>query len=307
MPVRLNINTIMMNQFLKKGLFPAFIFLMISCNPEQDQSFAYGNFESVDILISAESSGIIEEVFVEEGQQLSAGEPIALVDTTQLDLQKKQLIAARKGIYASLAQLDAEIDVQTVRIENIERELKRFGTLFLEEAATKKQMDDLEGNVKTLEAQLKAMHAKKHLFYAELEANRAQMESLEDKILGAMVKAPSPGTVLEVFSSKGEMTMAGKALIKMADLSQLTLRVFVAGDQLSLLKTNDIVGVLYDGKEELKKTEGRVSWISSQAEFTPKIIQTREERVNLVYAVKIQVPNPGEIKIGMPGEIFIPE
>lgn len=279
------------------------ISLLTSCNTDPEESFAYGNFESVGLFIPAENSGIINNFYVEEGMLVQPGEKIAEMDTLQLHLKKQQVIAAKKAVNARIVQINSQIEVQEVSLANLEREYKRFGSLFLEEAATKKQLDDLEGQIRLARAQIQALNSQKLAVYAEADAQAARLSQLEDQIKRSTILAPSQGQILEVFTRQGEMAMAGRPVAKMADLSNLILRVFIDGDQLSSITTGDRVKVLFDGMTGINYTEGTVSWVSPEAEFTPKIIQTREDRVNLVYAVKVIVPNDGSLKIGMPGEI----
>lgn len=275
----------------------------ISCSNNNEKSFAYGNFESEDLLIPSETTGIITGFYVDEGDLLEPGDRIAMTDTTQLFLKRTQLIAARNAVSAKLAQINSQIEVQKVNLQNLEREFKRFGSLFLEEAATKKQMDDLEGKIDMVKAQINALTSQKSSVYAELDAQDAQIEQVNDQIQSSAIVSPQNARVLETFNRRGEMAVAGRPIVKIADLSNLILRIFIDGNQLSSINIGDKVKVIYDGPDGLMDTEGTVSWISSEAEFTPKIIQTREERVNLVYAAKVMVPNDGSLKVGMPGEI----
>lgn len=289
-------------KFLGISLIVSLIILS-SCNKDNEKSFAYGNFESEDILVPAENSGILVDFLIREGSTIREGQKIGQTDTLQLYLKKKQMEAALKAVISRLDQINAEIRVQEVQQENIERDYKRFGTLFLEEAATKKQLDDLEGQIEMTWARIGALNSQKLSVYAERDAQNAQILQLEDQINRSVISAPAEGQVLETFVKKGEMAVAGRPVAKIANLSELILRVFIDGDQLSSIKTGDRVKVLFDGPEDMLSLEGTVTWISPEAEFTPKIIQTREERVNLVYAVKVLVINDGTLKIGMPGEI----
>jgi HlyD family secretion protein len=289
---------------MKPLLFVGLLLVVLtSCNTNSDESFAYGNFESVEIFIPAENSGIVKELYVEEGTLVEKGQKIGHTDTLQLHLRKQQVKAAKKSVNARLVQINSQIKVQEVSLLNLQREYKRFGSLFLEEAATKKQMDDLEGQIALTEAQIQALQSQKLAVYAESDAQEAQVNQLKDQISRSTILSPSQGQVLEVYVRQGEMAVAGRPVVKIADISYLILRVFIDGNQLSFIALGDKVEVLYDGPEGIKTTEGTLSWISSKAEFTPKIIQTREDRVNLVYAVKVRVANDGELKIGMPGEI----
>ncbi len=290
-------------KYILGSIILGLLLVLNSCKNEEEQSFAFGNFESEDILIPSETSAVIIQMNVNEGDEIKAGVLIALTDTLQFHLQKKQLLATRKAVMARIEQINAQIHVQNVNISNLERELKRSANLFLEDAATKKQMDDLEGKLELAMAQLKSLESQKLSVYAENDAKNAQLSQIEDQINRAFIDAPVDGRVLETFVEKGEMAVTGRPVINLADLKELILRVFIDGNQLSSVGLGDKVKVLYDGPDGLNSIEGTVSWISPEAEFTPKIIQTRENRVNLVYAVKVRVPNDGSMKIGMPGEI----
>jgi len=278
-------------------------FFVLGCNKLDEKSFAYGNFETRDVLVPSEMNGILLKMNVHEGDELVPGQFIALIDTQQLVLKKNQLEANLAAVSAQIKQVNAEINVQQVALANLEKELKRFGNLFLEEAATKKQVDDLEGQIAMAKAQIAALESRKTSIYAEAEARDAMIDQVSDQISRSAILSPGAGQVLETYVEQGEMAVAGHPVIKMAGLEKLTLRVFIQGSQLSEVKLGDKVEVLYDQGNGLGKTDGTVAWISEEAEFTPKVIQTREERVNLVYAMKVVVPNNGELKIGMPGEL----
>ncbi len=290
-------------KYLTGSFFLGLLLMVSSCGEEEKESFAYGNFESNDLLIPSETSGLIIHLDVNQGDEIRKDSRIALIDTSQYHLQKQQVLASRKAVLATLPQLEAEIRVQEVNISYLERELKRFGSLFLENAATTSQVDDIEGRLELARAQLNSLKTRKLSVYAERDAKDAQLRQIEDQIHRSFIAAPIDGQILEIFLNGGEMAVTGRPVAKLANLKELILRVFIEGDQLSSIKLNDKVRVLFDGPEGLESTEGKISWISPRAEFTPKIIQTRENRVNLVYAVKVSVPNDGRIKIGMPGEI----
>lgn len=281
----------------------ALVTILTCCDNGNRESFAFGNFEAEEILVPAEANGVLKEMLVREGDQLREGDKIARIDTVQLHLKKMQVIAGRSAAQAKLTQIRSQVTVQEISLSNLEREHKRFSALFQEDAATAKQLDDIRGQMDVARAQIEALKSQSLAVYADRDAQDAQILQLEDQIRRSLIRSPSDGQLLEIFVRKGEMAMAGRPVIKMAELSNLTLRVFIDGNQLSSIKTGDIVIVLYDGKDNMLQTEGVISWVSPEAEFTPKIIQTREERVNLVYAVKVQVPNNGSLKIGMPGEI----
>lgn len=288
---------------IKSILTAGIILLTVSCKNDSQEAFAYGNFESEDLMLSSQSNGILLSLKTEEGDRVEKGDLIAIIDSTQLDLKRLQLVSGKKTLSAKISQINSQEEVYRRNLENLERELKRFGNLFLEKAATKKQVDDLEGQITVIQAQLNTLEVQKQAVYTELETLNVQIKQMDDQIDKCRVKAPISGTVLEKYSREGELTMQGKRIVKIADLSNLYLRAFIDGNQLSLVSLGDKVNVVYDGAEDLESIEGTVTWISSEAEFTPKIIQTRDDRVSLVYAMKVIVPNNGSLKIGMPGEI----
>ena len=281
----------------------ALVTILTCCDSGNRESFAFGNFEAEEILVPAEANGVLKEMYVREGDQLREGDKIARIDTVQLHLKKMQVIAGRSAVQAKLTQIRSQVTVQEISLSNLEREHKRFSALFQEDAATEKQLDDIRGQMDVARAQIEALKSQSLVVYAERDAQDAQILQLEDQIRRSLILSPSDGQLLEIFVRRGEMAMAGRPVIKMAELSNLTLRVFIDGNQLSSIKLGDVVNVSYDGKDNMLQTEGVISWVSPEAEFTPKIIQTREERVNLVYAVKVLVSNDGSLKIGMPGEI----
>ena len=190
-----------------------------------------------------------------------------------------------------------------MQMENLEREYNRLLNLLEDGAATSKQKDDMDGNIKVLKAQIAALETQKATISAERNTLKIQIAQVNDQIKRSQVKNPISGVVLQKYKEQGEIVGAGQNLYKIADLDKLILRVYVSGDQLSTVKIGEEVTVRIDGTEGIEELPGLVTWVSSQAEFTPKIIQTKEERINLVYAVKVVVENDGMLKIGMPGEI----
>jgi HlyD family secretion protein len=277
---------------------------MLACKPDGDQADAYGNFEAVDILVASEIQGKIIRFDPVEGERISEDQVVATLDSTQLYLKKKQLLTGMVSIGARLRTLDAQIEAQQVQLENMFREKQRIENLFEGGAATSKQRDDINGQVALLEAQIAATGSQKASVESERSSIEVQIQQVEDQLFKCLVRNPSPGTMLSKYKEAGEITAPGQALYKLANLDELILRVYVTGNQLSEVKLGEEVTVQYDAPGGITRVNGEVAWISSQAEFTPKVIQTREERVSLVYAVKIRVPNDGSLKIGMPGEVI---
>ncbi len=278
--------------------------LLAGCSGRNERSDTYGNFETVEYLISAEGQGRIQRFDVEEGDVLSRGQVVGYIDTTAVHLQKKQLEARIDAIKAQRSAVRAQIGIQESQKETLLVEKERLENLLKDGAATGKQMDELKGQLDVLDKQLISTRTQFQTIRAEIRALEAQVRITQDQINRHLIVNPVDGTVLEKYSEPFEMALPGKALYKIADLKTMILRVYISGDQLAFVKIGQEVGVIIDDPETMKEPlTGRISWISGKSEFTPKIIQTREERINLVYAVKVEVPNDGRLKIGMPGEV----
>jgi len=235
---------------------------------------------------------------------LKAGQVAVNIDTTQLYLQKLRLESGFSSLSSRILTLDAQLHASRVQLDNLEREQKRVEKLVEGGAATSKQLDDMNGQVALLEAQMAATASQKDAVYAERLTLEVQISQVEDQMSNCAIKNPMDGTLLIKYKEQGEMAAPGQPLYKMANMNELILRAYVSGDQLSSIKTGGSVTVSFDRDQGLQQSTGVVSWISPRAEFTPKIIQTREERINLVYAIKVVVPNDGSLKIGMPGEVI---
>jgi len=293
---------------MKNALFLIFpVILLISCT-SNDRSDAYGNFEAIEVIISSQANGQILSLTIEEGMKVNAGDTIGLVDTVDLFLKKTQLLSQEQVIMARLKNIDSQIRVQEQQKRNILVEKERVDNMLLDGAATQKQMDDITGNLDLLEQQILATIVQKEAIKAELATLGAQVSQVEETLSKCNLLSPLTGTVLVKFAESGEITTMGKPVCKVANLDELELKVYISGDQLPYLKLGQAVDVHIDAnRDELTKLSGTVSWISAKAEFTPKTIQTKKERVNLVYAAKVRVANDGTLKIGMPGEInFMP-
>ena len=289
---------------LNNLLYIGLIFILASCNNNVDTSDAYGNFEAEETTISAMATGEIMALSLEEGDVLKSGQVIGWIDTTSLSLQKAQLKAQQKAIAAKIPSLDAQIAVFEQQHKNLQRDVKRINKMYDEGAATQKQVDDLAGQVEVTDKQADAVKAQKLAIYSEMEALNKTIDQVEESIRKAIITNPQPGTVLTKYVEQNEMATMGKPLYKLANLDALKLKVYVSGDQLPNIKIGQEVEVLIDkSKTENRSLKGKIIWISERAEFTPKIIQTKEERVNLVYALKVLVKNDGSLKIGMPGEV----
>lgn len=287
----------------RRWIFFAAGLLILGCNNEEDQPDAYGNFESEPVMVSAQSQGQLTVFDVNEGNAIAAGDIVGRTDTMQLHLKKQQLGAAADAVKARIASAGAQVTSQQVQMDNLERELNRVQKLFSDGAATEKQLDDLEGSVRLLEAQIQASVRQKNAIASELQSISAQINQVDDQISKALVTNPVDGVVLQKYKMQGEIVAPGQILYKIADLDWLILRAYISGNQLTEVKIGQEVNVNFDLPDGIGTLPGKVTWIASEAEFTPKIIQTREERVNLVYAMKVEVKNDGRLKIGMPGEV----
>jgi HlyD family secretion protein len=276
---------------------------LAGCNNKYDKADAYGNFEAIEVMVSAETNGRILRFDVREGTEIGMGEEIALIDTTMLFLQKAEIKAAMNGIRTKINSINAQNGILEQQISNIRVNISRIENMLKDDAATQKQYDDLTGQVAVLEKQIAANNTQKASVAAELSVYESKAATLNEQIRRSSAKSPLGGTVIEKYAEEGEFTAAGKPLVKIADLSLIRLKVYVSGAQLADIKTGQDVTVRIDrGKNDYASFKGIISYISDKAEFTPKIIQTKEERVSFVYAVIIDVENDGSMKSGMPGE-----
>jgi len=279
--------------------------LTTGCGNNADEADAYGNFEATEVFVSAETNGRILKLDVTEGSEIDRGTEIALIDTILFHLQKNEIDAGMRSVRTRINSTNAQNDILNQQIENLKINISRIENMLKDDAATQKQFDDLAGQVAVLQKQIKANNTQKASIAAELLVFESKKAILNEQIKRSSVISPLKGTIIEKYSEAGEMTAAGKPLVKIADLSLIKLKVYVSGAQLGSIKTGGECTVrVDDGKKEYTSFPGTVSYISEKAEFTPKIIQTKEERVTLVYAVTIDVKNDGTMKSGMPGEVI---
>ncbi len=281
--------------------------LIISCTKDNDRADGYGNFEATEITVSSESNGKIEFLNLEEGAVLEAQDQVGLIDTMQLYYSKQQLLASKNTVSSKSENVLSQRSVLNEQYKSAQIEKNRVRSMFDENAATKRQVDEVDGRVKVIEAQMRSVGTQNAPIVSDLKSIDVQIEKINDQIAKSKITNPIKGTVLTKYAEAGEITAFGKPLYKIADMSEMTLRVYVSETQLSNIKIGQEVTVKIDGVEEMKTFKGTISWIASQAEFTPKIIQTKEERVNLVYAVKVKIKNDGSLKIGMPAEMWVKE
>lgn len=288
-------------------LFSTLLLTSVSCS-KQNKWDATGVFEATEITVSAEGNGKISGFTLQEGDPVTAGQVVGVIDTTLLHLQKKQIQASLSGTLSNTQDVNKQIASLQEQIAWQKSERTRFEQLYKANAATRKNLDDIENNIKVLEKELAArissLSKGNKSISGQGEALENNIRLLQEQIERAIITCPVNGTVLNKYAEPGEFTTTGKPLFSVADLDQIFLRAYLTADQLSRLKIGDKVKVFSDYQtNDYKEYEGIISWISAKSEFTPKTIQTRNERANLVYAVKIRVKNDGLIKIGMYGEV----
>jgi HlyD family secretion protein len=257
--------------------------LLTACNNKSDKADAYGNFEATEVIVSAETSGRILKLDVIEGTEIDKGSEIALIDTTLFHLQKDEIDAGMKGVRTRISSINAQNDILIQQIDNLNVNIARIENMLKDDAATKKQYDDLTGQVAVLQKQIAANNTQKASIAAELSVYESKKATLNEQVTRSCVKSPLKGTIIEKYSEAGELTAAGKPLVKIADLSMIKLKVYVSGAQLGSVKIGQQCTVRIDnGEKGYSSFTGTISYISGKAEFTPKIIQTKEERVTLV-------------------------
>lgn len=290
-------------------LFAVLVAVVISsCGKNENQFDATGSFEAVETIISAEAQGVIKEFSLEEGQTLKANTEIGYIDSVQLSLKKNQLEAQINAVLSRKPNVSLQLASLQEQLKTAEREQERVSNLVKADAATTKQLDDVNAQVQVLKRQLSALKSNLDITISSIKSETApleiQIEQIKDLIQKSKIVNPITGTVLTKYAEKNEMAAPGKPLYKIADVSSLILRVYISGNQLPQVKLNQTVTVRTDnGEGGFDETKGVITWISTKAEFTPKTIQTKEERANRVYAVKVSVKNEGNLKIGMYGEI----
>lgn len=289
---------------MKKIILAAAItFLITSCLKNEKKNDAYGNFEADEIIVSSQTNGMLEFLNVEEGEKLLKGKVVGLTDTVQLSLKREQLLIQKKIINSKRKNVEAQIQVVEQQKANTVKERDRYARLVKNDAATQKQLDEINYQINVFDKQIESIRTQGISINDELKSLDIQIDQINDQIKKCYVVNPIEGTVLTKYANEGEITAFSKPLYKIAGMSEIYLKVYVSGDELSKVILGGKAQVSIDtGNNTMKTVEGTISWISDKAEFTPKIIQTKEERVNLVYAVKIRVKNDGSFKIGMPGE-----
>ncbi len=290
------------------ALFLVVALSIYSCKNNDHEFDASGTFEAEETIISAEASGVIRQFDITEGMELQKGETIGFIDSTQLILKRNQLNSQINAILSKNPNSSVQMAALNQQEKQARHELARIENLVKADAATTKQLDDARSQLSIIVSQkaalLSSLNITSSSLHAETNPLKVQIEQLDDQIAKSRIVNPVKGTVLTQYARVNEMASAGKSLYKIADLTSLVLRAYVTGDQLPAIKLNQQVKVMVDaGKDDYKEYDGKIEWISAKSEFTPKTIQTKEERANLVYAIKIKVPNDGYLKIGMYGEV----
>jgi len=286
--------------------------LFSACSDTTGDWFATGSFEADETIISSESAGVLKAFSVNEGQVLKAGEIVGYTDSTQLWLKRQQIDAQIEAVISRKPNIGTQLATLKEQLSTAENEKKRIDRLVQSKAATTKQADDINAQIAVIKKQIQAAQSSLNISSSSLDAEinvlKIQALQIDDQLSKSKIVNPINGTVLVSYAEAFEMTAPGKPLYKIADLSTIYLRIFVSADHLTQIKLNQNVKVRTDdGSGGFNHYEGQVSWISSKAEFTPKTIQTKEERTNRVYAVKVRVKNDGALKIGQYGELLLDE
>lgn len=282
--------------------------MLYSCSSGNGNYDASGIFETTEVIVSARGNGELKQLNIEEGQEVLPNAILGYIDTTQLSLKRQQLIATLSA--TDSRKLDENRQLATIRqqIANLKTEQKRFEELVKANAASQKQLDDINYNLEVLEKQLSAtseqIGSNNTSLTGQSTSIAAQVAQIDDQISNCTVYSPIKGTILSKYAEQGEFVAAGRALFKVGNVEDIKLRAYITAGQLTTLQIGQSVKVYADlGENSRKEFNGTVSWISDEAEFTPKTIQTRDERSNLVYAIKILVKNDGTIKRGMYGDL----
>lgn len=278
---------------------------LLSCGNDNGKADGYGNFEATEITISAENNGKLMEFNVNEGDRLTKDQLIGYIDTIPLALKREQLVVSKAVIGSKSKGVLSQIAVLNSKLKTANTNKSRVQNLIKDNAGTQKQLDDVTGEIDVIKNQILSVEIQNAPVVNELKSIDVQLKQLDDQIYKSKIINPLNGTVLTKYAEPNEITAFGKPLYKIADLSTMQLRVYISETQLATIKIGEDVTVKIDDAEAMKSYKGKISWIASEAEFTPKIIQTKEERVALVYAVKVDVKNDGSLKIGMPAELWL--
>lgn len=284
------------------------LWLLTACTNQKNNFDASGSFEAVETIISAEASGTIKALDIEEGDFLPSNEIIGYIDTVQLYLKKKQLQAQINALMSKKPNIGVQLAALQEQLTAAEREKVRIDNLIKGNAATTKQLDDLNANIEVIKRQIAGQRSSLEISSSGIEMDVAplyhQIEQVNDQLAKSIIVNPTAGKVLSKYAEANEVATVGKPLYKIANLSNLILRAYISGNQLPQVRLDQVVKVFTDdGNGGFKETTGTIVLINDKAEFTPKSIQTKDERANMVYAIKVNVVNDGTYKIGMYGEI----
>ncbi|MGB5362003.1 MAG: HlyD family efflux transporter periplasmic adaptor subunit [Aureibaculum sp.] len=278
---------------------------LLSCNSNNKKADGYGNFEATEITVSAENNGKLLEFNIKEGDILEKDAFLGFIDTISLALKKEQFLVSKDVISSKSRGVLSQISVLKAKLNTANINKTRIENLIKDNAGTQQQLDNITGEIDVLKQQIRSIEIQNAPVVNELKSIDVQLKQIDDQINKSMIINPIKGTVLVKYAESGEISSFGKPLYKIADLSNMQLRVYISEPQLANIKLGQDVTIKIDDQKKMKSYKGIVSWIASEAEFTPKIIQTKEERVALVYAVKVDVINDGSLKIGMPAEMWI--
>lgn len=278
---------------------------LLSCGNGNDKADGYGNFEATEITISAENNGKLMAFNVDEGNVLKKDQFIGYIDTIPLALKREQLEVSKAVISSKSKGVLSQIAVLNSKLKTAKTNKERIVNLIKDNAGTQKQLDDVNGEIDVIKNQIRSVEIQNAPVVNELKSIDVQLKQIDDQIQKSKIINPENGTVLTKYAEPNEITAFGKPLYKIADLNTMQLRVYISETQLANIKIGQEVTVKIDDADTMKSYKGIVSWIASEAEFTPKIIQTKEERVALVYAAKVDVKNDGSLKIGMPAEMWL--
>lgn len=291
------------------GFLAACIILPVGCKKKKREADAYGVCEATEIIVSSESNGKILSFDIQEGQTYEQGENLGCIDTFQTYLQIKQLQSSINAVLARRPNAGSQMRVLEDKLATLNKEKQRVHNLIEANAASTKQLDDIQAEINITKSQIAAtkstLSIQDQSLLEEVEGMRFQLQQLEHVLASCYIKAPITGTIINKYIEENELAYQGKPLFKMADLTNMFIKVYVTEKDLASIKLGQPAVVRLDNNNGKPiKLEGTVSWISEKAEFTPKMIQTADERVNLVYAVKVSFRNDGSAKIGMPGDVI---
>lgn len=293
---------------MKSIRYAVILIILSACKSNKEIYDASGAFEAVETIISAEASGRIKSFNIEEGQTLKAGDTIGYIDSVPLVLQKQQLHAQIRAVLSQKPDVSAQVAALQVQLQHAQLEQNRTENLVKGDAATPQQLDNATAQVDMIQKQIAALQSSLNINTSSLSQQatpiKVQIQQIDDQLSKCVLTNHVSGTVLTKYAETNEVAAVGKPLYKIASLDTIILRAYISGDQIPHIKIGQAVKVLVDDTENSYKTyNGTIEWVSDKAEFTPKTIQTKDERANLVYAIKVSVKNDGYLKIGMYGEV----